>query len=406
MPGFMGGKLSRARLAFWRFAWNEQVSSGRVIRWSIVRGLLKSALVIATGAAALGWSDDLSRDTVVRGHVEQLHTDDVAPERAPLDGRSFPDGVLALTWDDGPDVHTLDLARYLAARRVSATFFVVGEWDRELSSDPGVGRSVYETGYRKIAILGDLVRLGHRLGNHTLDHALLADSSIEVAADQLARAQGEIDPFVSNELRMFRAPGGQWSREAASSLDDPRLADLIGPIRWDVDAKDWESSVRCRSTAPARECVHGHTRPEVVADRYYAQIERARRGIVLLHDRVGDVGSRYALDIATRLVPRLEARGFVFAAPILAFSPLRPRAVTRPEHPSLVGDLNGDGVLDRCTITTAGVSCALSNGHTSLRSTLWFDGELQDAWLADVNGDARADLCTQKGGAVACGLAP
>lgn len=373
---------------------------------TVVRGFWKRGLVIALGATAVGWSNDLSEDHVARVHVDQLHTDDVAPERAPLDGRGFPDGVLSLTWDDGPDVHTLELARYLAAQRVSATFFVVGEWDRDLSSDPGIGRAVYETGYRKIPILGDLVRLGHRLGNHTLDHALLADSSIDAAADQLARAQQAIDPFVTNELRIFRAPGGQWSRDAASSLDDPRLSDLVGPIRWDVDAKDWESSVRCRSTAPTRECSRGQTRPEVVADRYYVQIERARHGIVLLHDRVGDVGSRYALDIATRLIPRLKSRGFVFAAPILAFSPLRPRAVTPPPHRSLAGDLNGDGALDTCTITSAGVTCALSNGHTTLKPTLWLDAPVSDAWLADVNGDGRADLCTSRDGGVACGLAP
>jgi peptidoglycan/xylan/chitin deacetylase (PgdA/CDA1 family) len=371
-----------------------------------VKGPWKTAFVTAMGVTTLGWSDELALEShPSHVHVDQLRTDSVAPEREPLDGRAFPDGVLALTWDDGPDVYTLELARYLAAERVSATFFVVAEWDRDVSSEPGVGKAVYATGYRRIPILGDLVRLGHRVGNHTLDHALLADASIEAATDQLAREQVEIDPFVTNELRMFRAPGGQWSSDAASALDDPRLAGLVGPVRWDVDAKDWEGSLYCRSTAPARECELGRVRPEVIADRYAARIERARKGIVLLHDRVGDVGSRYALDVAKRLVPRLKARGYVFAAPVLAFSPLATRDRV-PETHSLSGDINGDGNRDECAITTSGVACALSNGRSLAKSTTWLDVRVDDAWLVDVNGDGRSDLCTRRPEGIACGLAP
>jgi peptidoglycan/xylan/chitin deacetylase (PgdA/CDA1 family) len=359
-----------------------------------MRAPWKRAVVAAMSVALSGWSATLAEERVKRTHVDPLHTDDVAPERAPLDGRAFPEGVLSLTWDDGPDVHTLELARWLAEQKVSATFFVVGEWDRELSSDPGFGAATYRTGYRHIAILGDLVRLGHRIGNHTLDHTLLADTSIEGATEQLVRAQVEIDPFIENELRLFRAPGGQWSRDAASALDDPRLAGLVGPVRWDIDGKDWEASLR-------------RTRPEAVAERYVAQIDRARRGIVLLHDRVGDVGSTYALDVAKRLVPQLKARGFVFAAPVLSFSALRPRDVRPPVRRSLAGDLNGDGHVDECAISNAGVTCALSNGRMFMKKTLWLDAPVESAWLSDVNGDGRADLCTeQQQGGVACGLAP
>src|SRR4051812_11660807 len=74
--------------------------------------------------------------------------DDPAPVAAEqLDGRAFPHHVLALTWDDGPDRNTLELARYLAKERVGATFFVVHEWADHLADDPGVGERVSETGY-------------------------------------------------------------------------------------------------------------------------------------------------------------------------------------------------------------------------------------------------------------------
>ena len=39
--------------------------------------------------------------------------------RPQIDGRDFPDGVFALTYDDGPDAITLPLARYLHAHHVA-----------------------------------------------------------------------------------------------------------------------------------------------------------------------------------------------------------------------------------------------------------------------------------------------
>src|SRR5262249_47263070 len=136
-----------------------------------------------------------------------------------------------------------------------------------------------------------------------------------------------IDPYVTNELRIFRAPGGAWGPETAgSAFADPFVKGLVGPVRWDVDRKDWQSSASCNSTHPHSECELGtrglRTKPSVIAHRYLSSITSAGRGIVLLHDRVADVGSRYALELAEALVPELKAAGFVFAAPVLAFSPL------------------------------------------------------------------------------------
>ncbi|HEY2509940.1 MAG TPA: polysaccharide deacetylase family protein, partial [Polyangiaceae bacterium] len=244
-----------------------------------------------------------------------------------IDGRDFPDGVLALTWDDGPDERTLALAKFLNQRKVSATFFVVAEWFAGVSSDPGFGRATFETGYDRIPILPDLLRLGHRLGNHTLHHVLLTEVPPDDAEAEVRENQRRIDPLLTNELRLIRAPGGAWDDTVARALAaDPYLDGVVGPLRWDVDRKDWEGATGCASSQPAAECEpasvpgHAQVRPAVVAARYLASIEAARHGIVLFHDRVGHVGSDYALDVARALLPALEARGYVFAAPVLRFS--------------------------------------------------------------------------------------
>jgi peptidoglycan/xylan/chitin deacetylase (PgdA/CDA1 family) len=410
-----------------------------------------------------------------------------APRRQ-LDGRQFPDHVLALTWDDGPDEGTLALAEYLASQNVHATFFVVREWVAGLSEEPGAGRDRFETGYGSIPVLGDLVALGHRIGNHTANHVLLANAGARVIGSQLGENQRQIDPLLTNELRIFRAPGGAWDDAASFAVDaNPALASLIGPVRWDIDGKDWEGSLYCRADASDAECEvasgRRRTRPEATASRYLEQVAASRRGIVLFHDRVGDVGSDYAIRLARIVVPELERQGYVFSAPRLEFAPFRermgdaptaawvasldpstvvledvdgdgradlcgvsagtwscassierpgrgldarpessfvwrpglaPRPTARATSTTLRGDLNGDGRLDACELTSDGVRCAFEGPRGALEPSIWLARSRTDAppWLdgvllmADANGDGRADLCSVARGGLACALSP
>jgi hypothetical protein len=174
-------------------------------------------------------------------------------------------------------------------------------------------------------------------------------------------------------------------------------------------------------------------KPAVIARRYLAQAEAAGHGVVLFHDRVGHVGSSYALDVARALIPALKRRGFVFAAPVLRFSALVPRADAAPGVPSPsvpasvfpgfrvdpatihLGDVNGDGQADACGRAPEGIVCALSNGSGYLAPSIWLP-EMSDAagWaphgatisLSDVNGDGRADVCGQGPSGPVCALAP
>jgi hypothetical protein len=252
--------------------------------------------------------------------------------------------------------------------------------------------------------------------------------------------QEQIDPLLTNERRLFRAPGGAWNAAAAKAIGgDPYLSGLVGPIRWDVDRKDWEASRTCSSDRAAEECepsdVPGFSqvKPPVVAARYLQSIEEAKRGIVLLHDRVGHVGSSYAIELARALIPQLKARGFVFAAPVLSFSPLVRRAAHESveagsSEEAVVGfaDVDGDRRADLCVRDGAGVLCAasaeLAGSATDRAPRTIFRGKsrwdlgfggvdwapperARSIQLADVDGDGRADLCGMKKDAIACALA-
>jgi len=126
------------------------------------------------------------------------------PHRTPLRGTAFPDHVVALTWDDGPDADTLELARFLRHEKVSATFFVVREWREGLSMDPGWGRDTFRTGHRFVPVLGDLVRLGHRIGNHTANHVLLSLAPAATVAEQLNNLIDDLIKVHASPLSMRR----------------------------------------------------------------------------------------------------------------------------------------------------------------------------------------------------------
>jgi peptidoglycan/xylan/chitin deacetylase (PgdA/CDA1 family) len=360
----------------------------------------------------------------------------LSPARSPphtrVDGRAFPDKVIALTWDDGPDANTLELAAYLSRRRISATFFVVSSWIEGLSDDPGDGKGVFASGYEFLPILGDLVGLGHRVANHTLNHVVLREAAGARTVDrELRENQQNLDPFLTNELRLFRAPGGGWGPFAAGIVDgDPYLSRMVGPIMWDIDRKDWDESLHCRGPRGTFECERAgpggalRMKPSVVAARYVASIESTGHGIVLLHDRVGHVGSTYGLEVAQAMIPQLEARGFVFAAPVLRFS----EPVVRHHEANLsdahrwdpstvrIGDVNGDGRDDVCGRDTLGVTCAISVQsassiddrmprtvfravHRSAQPNAAPAGAIH---LADVTGDGQADVCIATSAGISC----
>lgn len=218
-------------------------------------------------------------------------------ELEPIIGSSLAEGVLALTFDDGPGLTDGDgpgpkterLATFLSDAAIPATFFMCGKHVRELPDLPG-----------------RLGALGHVVANHTHNHPDLTRP--EPPVDVVAEVR-DTDALIGAGpgVTYFRPPYGSWSDGVAAALNvDTELAQrYVGPINWDIDGDDW---------AAWRDGVS----PAVCAENYLRATQMQGRGIVLMHDSTADnetwKQANGSLELVQILVPWLRQRGFTFVA--------------------------------------------------------------------------------------------
>jgi peptidoglycan-N-acetylglucosamine deacetylase len=155
-------------------------------------------------------------------------------------------GYVRLTFDDGPsrDVTPVILDT-LAARKATATFFVIGEM---ADASP------------------DLVRRasaeGHRIGNHSWDHADLTTLDGEQVEAELRSTNQEIVEATGAAPAEWRPPFGNTNADLESVAEG---LGLTSTVLWTVDSGDWQNP-------PAT----------TIRDRVLQQVRAD--DIVLLHD--------------------------------------------------------------------------------------------------------------------------
>ena len=196
-----------------------------------------------------------------------------------------------MTFDDGPHATlTPKLLDMLAARRLKATFFVIGQNAVEYPD-----------------IMKRIVREGHELANHSWSHPNLAKMSDEAVRAQMQKTDDAIQAAAGKRTTLMRPPYGsitprqkQWIHEAFG----------YRTIIWDVDPFDW----RRPGAAVIRDRIVGQTQPG---------------SIILVHDiHPGSV------EAMPDTFDRLTAKGFKFAtvSELLAMAKpgVRPTAPPKP----------------------------------------------------------------------------
>jgi len=131
---------------------------------------------------------------------------------------STPAPEIVLTFDDGPvPLVTEQLTAVLSDAGATATFFVL------MTRAAGHG-----------SLLEDLVRQGHEVALHGMDHRRLTGRSYGSVLDELRRGKGDLEDLTGAPVRWFRPPYGAQGPRAWLAARRNGLE----PVLWNRSTRD------------------------------------------------------------------------------------------------------------------------------------------------------------------------
>ncbi|SCX93555.1 Peptidoglycan/xylan/chitin deacetylase, PgdA/CDA1 family [Flavobacterium anhuiense] len=152
---------------------------------------------------------------------------------------------IALTFDDGPSIYTLDVLALLKKYNAKATFFCIG---KNIEMHP--------------EILQKVISEGHLVGNHSYSHSKFFDFyNAKKITEEIKRTDTLLEKFTSKKINFFRPPYGVTTPSIRRALK------VTGhkTIGWNIRSLDG-----------------GTQNQELIFNRLIKHISPG--GIVLLHD--------------------------------------------------------------------------------------------------------------------------
>ena len=194
-------------------------------------------------------------------------------------------GLIALTFDDGPDPRwTPAILDILRQENVPATFFIVGK-NGEAHPD----------------LIRRIVNEGHEIGNHTFTHPNLGEVPVSITKLELTATQRLIESLTGRSTVLFRPPYfGDAEADKPQEVEPAFVAKQMGYIMVGVriDPDDWELPVKADEVVTRTVSRAMDTNPET------------RGQVVLLHDSGGDRSA--TIEALPTLIHELRQRGFKF----------------------------------------------------------------------------------------------
>lgn len=115
-----------------------------------------------------------------------------------------PDKLIALTFDDGPNVHMDTILDALAQYEAKASFFVIG---RKIgSADAYISRAVKE---------------GHEIGSHSFSHEDMTAKTEEEILEEISKTQKAVADITGVEPVWYRAPFLRANKLTYDLIDMP-----------------------------------------------------------------------------------------------------------------------------------------------------------------------------------------
>lgn len=262
--------------------WTAHLPDGTVLWWSDTRSIvnvvglalrshLEGAAVwelsTAESLASIAAKIPLDRVTVSDGLARGIQS---------VRGR----GLVALTFDDGPDpTWTPQILNILKADGVPGTFFDVG---MNAEANP--------------ALVQQEIAQGNIVANHTYSHLDLTVLPLWRAKLEIRAGNWVLQGITGREPTLFRSPYGALELTDSQSATHQDLASSLGmqPVGWNVDPLDW-------------------ARPGVQKIVRAATSSSAVDQVILLHDGGGDRSQTVAA--LPYIITAMHARGYVFVTP-------------------------------------------------------------------------------------------
>jgi peptidoglycan/xylan/chitin deacetylase (PgdA/CDA1 family) len=152
---------------------------------------------------------------------------------------------IAITFDDGPSIFTLEVLELLKKYNVKATFFCIG---KNIEAYP--------------EILKQIIAEGHLVGNHSYSHSKFFDFyNAKKIQKEIQKTDELLEKFTSKKINFFRPPYGVTTPSIRRALEKTQHT-IIG---WNIRSLDG-----------------GTKNQELIFNRIIKRVSPG--GIVLLHD--------------------------------------------------------------------------------------------------------------------------
>jgi peptidoglycan-N-acetylglucosamine deacetylase len=197
-------------------------------------------------------------------------------------------GVVALTFDDGPDGYwTPRVLDILKSKGVAATFFVIGE---NAVSHPG--------------LLNRIIGEGSEIGNHSYTHPNMALVSPRGTRIELNATQRLLQAYTGRGTRLLRLP---YFGDAEPTTDDELIPALRAQddgyvnVGLHIDSEDWQ--------LPGVPAILKNTFDGLAAASD-PKVPDHLGNVILLHDGGGD--RQQTLEALPVIIDQLKAKGYKF----------------------------------------------------------------------------------------------
>ena len=179
-------------------------------------------------------------------------TDDPITNKADRIDGDEADGVVAFTFDDGPNPETTP-AVIAACKKynIPATFFIVTQ------------RITGKRGERSREILQEELEAGFLIGSHSVTHANLKSGAPGLMAREIDASLRTLAPQINRPVGMFRPPFGAFNKAGRAWLKKLGMTEVL----WSVDTLDWKAKNAERLRA-----------------KVFRMITKQNGGVVLMHD--------------------------------------------------------------------------------------------------------------------------